>query len=79
MSIVSRGFRGRRRDEAQADRVPPGQYVVHDFPANGWRMRELAEGIYYTVVNGQVLLEKGSHTGTYPGQVLHNAMYNARA
>jgi DMSO/TMAO reductase YedYZ molybdopterin-dependent catalytic subunit len=32
MSIVSRGFRGRRRDEAQADRVPPGQYLVQDFP-----------------------------------------------
>src|SRR5204863_7239351 len=32
MSIVSRGFRGRRRDEAQADRVPPGQYLVDDFP-----------------------------------------------
>jgi DMSO/TMAO reductase YedYZ molybdopterin-dependent catalytic subunit len=32
MSIVSRGFRGRRRDEAQADRVPPGQYLVGDFP-----------------------------------------------
>ena len=32
MSIVSRGFHGRRRDEAQADRVPPGQYLVDDFP-----------------------------------------------
>jgi DMSO/TMAO reductase YedYZ molybdopterin-dependent catalytic subunit len=32
MSIVSRGFRGRRRDEAQADRIPPGQYLVGDFP-----------------------------------------------
>jgi DMSO/TMAO reductase YedYZ molybdopterin-dependent catalytic subunit len=32
MSIVSRGFRGRRREEAQTDRVPPGQYVVTDFP-----------------------------------------------
>ena len=32
MSSVSRGFRGRRRDEAQADRIPPGQYLVGDFP-----------------------------------------------
>ena len=58
---------------------PLKEDVVHDFPANGWRMRELAEGIHYTVVNGQVLLEKGSHTGTYPGRILHNAAYEARA
>jgi DMSO/TMAO reductase YedYZ molybdopterin-dependent catalytic subunit len=32
MAIVSRGFHGRRRDQAQADRIPPGQYLVHDFP-----------------------------------------------
>jgi DMSO/TMAO reductase YedYZ molybdopterin-dependent catalytic subunit len=32
MALISRGFRGRRRDEAQADRVPPGQYTVNDFP-----------------------------------------------
>ena len=29
---VSRGFRGRRSDESDAGRVPPGQYVTHDFP-----------------------------------------------
>jgi DMSO/TMAO reductase YedYZ molybdopterin-dependent catalytic subunit len=32
MSPVSRGFRGRRRDDAEASRVPPGQYVTPDFP-----------------------------------------------
>ncbi len=31
MSFVSRGFKGRPRDRAQADRVPPGQYTVRDF------------------------------------------------
>jgi len=40
-------------------------------------MRELAEGIHYTVVNGEVLLEKGTHTGSHPGRVLHNARYHA--
>src|SRR5437762_1427967 len=30
--IISRGFRGRRRDDAPSDRVPPGQYVTADFP-----------------------------------------------
>ena len=33
MSPISRGFHGRRSDEEAAPgRVPPGQYVTHDFP-----------------------------------------------
>jgi N-acyl-D-aspartate/D-glutamate deacylase len=60
--------------------APLKEDVVHDFPANGWRMRELAEGIHYTVVNGEVLLEKGQHTGSHPGKVIRNARYQmARA
>jgi DMSO/TMAO reductase YedYZ molybdopterin-dependent catalytic subunit len=31
MSPISRGFRGRRREDATG-RVPPGQYVTRDFP-----------------------------------------------
>jgi DMSO/TMAO reductase YedYZ molybdopterin-dependent catalytic subunit len=30
MGIISRGFRGRARDDD--GRLPPGQYLVHDFP-----------------------------------------------
>jgi DMSO/TMAO reductase YedYZ molybdopterin-dependent catalytic subunit len=30
--IISRGFRGRRRDDGPPDRVPPGQYLTDDFP-----------------------------------------------
>jgi DMSO/TMAO reductase YedYZ molybdopterin-dependent catalytic subunit len=32
MSPVMRGFRGRRRPDADAARVPPGQYLTPDFP-----------------------------------------------
>src|SRR5258708_23966927 len=33
MSPIGRGFHGRRSEEAAAPgRVPPGQYVTHDFP-----------------------------------------------
>jgi DMSO/TMAO reductase YedYZ molybdopterin-dependent catalytic subunit len=32
VSFVSRGFHGKRRDEGPSDRVPPGQYLVDDFP-----------------------------------------------
>jgi len=29
---ISRGFRGRRGDADDAERIPPGQYQTHDFP-----------------------------------------------
>ncbi|HYM96558.1 MAG TPA: sulfite oxidase-like oxidoreductase [Candidatus Sulfotelmatobacter sp.] len=32
MGLVSRGFRGKRRDSASSSRVPPGQHIVDDFP-----------------------------------------------
>jgi DMSO/TMAO reductase YedYZ molybdopterin-dependent catalytic subunit len=32
MSFVSRGFGGRRQQDVPAGRLPPGQYLTHDFP-----------------------------------------------
>ena len=32
MGFVSRGFRGKRRDSAEGGRLPPGQYLVNDWP-----------------------------------------------
>ena len=32
MSFISRGFHGRRREQASDARLPPGQYLVRDFP-----------------------------------------------
>jgi N-acyl-D-aspartate/D-glutamate deacylase len=58
---------------------PLPEDTVHDFPAGGWRIRELAAGIKYTIVNGQVLLEDGRHTGALPGRVLRNSMYHETA
>jgi N-acyl-D-amino-acid deacylase len=54
---------------------PRRQEVVHDFPHNGWRMRVLADGIHYTVVNGQVVLDHEKPTGATSGTVLRNARY----
>jgi N-acyl-D-aspartate/D-glutamate deacylase len=54
---------------------PRKQDVVHDFPNNGWRMRVLADGIHYTVVNGEVVLDHEKSTGATPGKVLRNALY----
>ena len=56
---------------------PLPEDVVSDFPAGGWRMRELAEGVRYTIVNGEVLIEDGQHTGALPGRVIRNALHQA--
>src|SRR5918997_1104778 len=32
MARISRGFGGRRREEAEPGRLPPGQYLTRDFP-----------------------------------------------
>jgi DMSO/TMAO reductase YedYZ molybdopterin-dependent catalytic subunit len=32
MSFISRGFKGRPRDQTAGGRLPPGQYLVGDFP-----------------------------------------------
>jgi len=51
--------------------------VVHDFPAGGWRIKETAEGVSHTIVNGQVLLEDKKHTGALPGRVMRNSYWHA--
>ena len=40
--------------------------VVHDFPTGAKRIKEPAEGIIATVINGEVLMEGDKHTGTLP-------------
>ena len=32
MALISRGFKGRRQTDADAARLPPGQYLTTDFP-----------------------------------------------
>jgi N-acyl-D-aspartate/D-glutamate deacylase len=51
--------------------------VVHDFPTGAMRIREPAQGILMTAVNGQVLMEDGKHTGALPGRVLRNTHHRA--
>ena len=60
------------------DTIRPGpESIVHDFPAGGWRVKEPAEGVMATIVNGQVLLENGEYTGALPGKVARNTYYHA--
>lgn len=45
-------------------------YPVRDFPADSERYVVAAEGYRNVVVNGEVLLEDGKHTGALPGEVI---------
>lgn len=47
--------------------------LVNDFPADSPRFVVDAQGYVATIVNGQVLLEYGEHTGALPGQVIRGA------
>jgi N-acyl-D-amino-acid deacylase len=49
--------------------------AVHDLPDGGVRVKRDAIGIEYVIVNGEVLLERGEHTGALPGQVLRGPLY----
>ena len=44
--------------------------MVSDLPAGEKRLIQKATGIAMTIVNGQVLVENGEHTGSLPGAVL---------
>ena len=53
------------------DRLSVGEVrLVKDFPADTERYIVDAEGYVASIVNGQVLLENGEHSGALPGQVL---------
>jgi N-acyl-D-aspartate/D-glutamate deacylase len=47
---------------------------ARDLPAGGWRLVQGCEGVHATVVNGEVLIEEGKHTGALPGRVLRNRL-----
>src|SRR6185369_15963495 len=49
--------------------------VRHDLPAGAPHLHQAATGYRATIVNGQVLMRDGAHSGAYPGVVLRNAHY----
>lgn len=48
--------------------------VSHDFPTGAARLTQKSIGVHFTVVNGQVQIENGRHTGALPGMVLRNRL-----
>jgi N-acyl-D-aspartate/D-glutamate deacylase len=70
--------RGVLREGAWADvlvidpeRLHAGEaYLKKDFPSDTERYVIDAEGYVASVVNGEILLEEGRHTGALPGHVI---------
>jgi N-acyl-D-aspartate/D-glutamate deacylase len=59
------------------DTISPGELdQVQDFPGGATRMRRLPTGIEHTIVNGEVLIEEGEHTGALPGRVARSSAYS---
>lgn len=48
---------------------------AYDLPGNAMRLKQVAHGIPYTIVNGEVLIENGEHTGALPGEVVRNSYH----
>ena len=48
---------------------------VADYPGDAVRMRRPSSGVACTVVNGEVLIEAGEHTGALPGRLLRSSAY----
>jgi N-acyl-D-aspartate/D-glutamate deacylase len=44
--------------------------VVHDGPGGVPRRVQGAEGVHHVIVGGQVVMDRGAHTGALPGKVL---------
>jgi N-acyl-D-aspartate/D-glutamate deacylase len=53
-------------------RLPAPEYV-HDFPGGAGRFVQRGSGYDYTLVNGQVFMEFGQHSGGYAGRILRSA------
>jgi N-acyl-D-aspartate/D-glutamate deacylase len=50
--------------------------VETDLPGGARRLVQKAEGIAWTVVNGEITLDHGENTGAHPGQLLKGPLAN---
>ena len=52
--------------------------VAHDLPANGRRMRQLADGYVATILSGTVTYRQGEPTGATPGRLVRGSAHLSR-
>lgn len=61
-----------------ADRIAPQlPELTHDLPSGARRLKQKADGLLATVVNGKVVLRKNEHTGELPGKLLRGPLAQA--
>jgi N-acyl-D-amino-acid deacylase len=51
--------------------------LTRDLPAGAKRLKQKADGLKATVVNGQVVLRNNEHTGNLPGKLLRGPLASA--
>ena len=51
--------------------------MEHDLPGGAPRLKQKADGILATIVNGEVVLRDNEHTGALPGTVLRGPLAHA--
>ena len=51
----------------------PAPTYAYDFPHGAGRYVQNAQGYDFTLVNGQVFMDHGEHTGVYAGAMLRNS------
>ena len=57
------------------DRITPMlPSLEHDLPAGARRLKQKADGMMATIVNGEVLLRNNEHTGALPGRLLRGPL-----
>ena len=71
--LVSGSFADVNVIDLDALDLPPPSYV-YDFPHGAGRYVQGATGYDYTLVNGQVFMDHGEHTGAFAGTMLKNAL-----
>jgi N-acyl-D-aspartate/D-glutamate deacylase len=54
--------------------APDMPRLAHDFPAGAARIVQKAVGIKETLVNGEVFMRGGEHSGAYPGRLLRGPL-----
>ena len=60
------------------DKVAPRMPTVeYDLPSGARRLKQMADGIAATIINGQVVLRNNEHTGALPGQLLRGPLARA--
>lgn len=57
------------------EKITPQLPVLdHDLPAGARRLKQKADGLLTTIVNGEIVLRNNEHTGALPGKLLRGPL-----